>query len=148
MKKISLIIGGHRGIGKTIFETLKKRGDKIYCICRSDIKKKNFIQADITSEDGIEKIIKFFKKRKIDNLIFAQRYRGKERNKEYEVILKATDNIIGLSKFNKKDSSIIILGSIASTTIIHDQDQIYHYTRGALETLTKYYAYKLGKKRI
>ncbi len=50
MKKKTLIIGGYRGIGKSIYETIKKRGDIVFCICRSKIKKKNFISADITKK--------------------------------------------------------------------------------------------------
>ena len=64
MKKISLIIGGHRGIGKSILINLTKRGDQVFCISRTKILKKNFIKADITSNDGEKEIIKFFKKYK------------------------------------------------------------------------------------
>ena len=147
MKKISLIIGGHRGIGKSIFNKLRKRGDKIFCISRTKILNKDYIKADITSKEGQNEIIKFFKKNKINNLIFAQRYRGDDNQEEYNVILKATTKIIEYAKFKKNNSSIIILGSIASSTIIGDQDEVYHLTRGALETLTKYYAFKLGKNK-
>jgi 3-oxoacyl-[acyl-carrier protein] reductase len=31
---------------------------------------------------------------------------------------------------------------------VHDQNATYHYTRGALDTLVKYYACTLGKKKI
>ena len=148
MKKTTLIIGGNRGIGRSIYETLCKRGDDVYCINRSDIKKNKFLQADITTQDGIYFIQKFFKRRKINNLIFTQRYRGENNEEEYNVILKATNDVIKISKFKKKDCSIVILGSIASSTIIGDQNETYHFTRGALETLTKYYAYKLGKQNI
>ena len=147
MRKKSLIIGGHRGIGKSIYINLKKRGDEIFCVSRSTIKKKNFITADITNKIDQDKISNFFKKIKIDNLIFAQRYRGDDSEEEYKVILKATTNIIKNIKFKKNGSSIIILGSIASTTVIGDQDDVYHLTRGALETLTKYYAFKLGTNK-
>jgi len=147
MKKKTLIIGGHRGIGKSIFNTLKKRGDEIFCIARTKILKKNFIQADITNKKDQTKIINFFKKNKINNLIFAQRYRGNSNEEEYNVILKATLKLIRYSKFKKNNSSIVILGSIASSTVIPDQDDVYHLTRGALETLTKYYACKLGKNK-
>ena len=106
MKKISLIIGGHRGIGKSILTNLTKRGDQVFCISRTKILKKNFIQADITSNDGEKEIIKFFKKYKINNLIFAQRYRGKNNQEEYDVILKATAKIIKYAKF-KKNSNLV-----------------------------------------
>lgn len=37
---------------------------------------------------------------------------------------------------------------MASTTIVPEQNASYHYTRGALETLVKYYACNLGNKNI
>ena len=39
MKKISLVVGGTKGIGKVIVKKLKKRGDKIYTLSRSKEKK-------------------------------------------------------------------------------------------------------------
>jgi len=148
MKKTTIIIGGSRGIGKDIYHTLKKRGDKIYCITRNRIKDKNFLRADITNKEDQIKIKHFFKKKKINNLIFSQRYRGEDKYKEFDVMVKATDEIIRLMNFKSNYCSIVIIGSIASTTIIGDQNQIYHYTRGALDVLTKYYAIKLGPRKI
>ena len=40
------------------------------------------------------------------------------------------------------------MSSIATTTILHDQNEIYHYTRSALEGLVKYYACTLGKMGV
>ena len=148
MKKVTLIIGGSRGIGKSIYNLLKKRGDKIFCITRKKNKNKDYIEADIANEQDKIKIRKFFKNKKVNNVIFSQRYRGKESEQEFNVMVKATDNIIRLLNYKSKNCSIVIIGSIASTTIIGDQNQIYHYTRGALDILTKYYAFKLGKKNI
>jgi len=147
MKQTSLIIGGNRGIGKSIYETLKKRGDTLYTITRTSKNSKYSLNIDITNKKDLKKLKNFFKKVKINNLIFAQRYRGNNNNLEYDVMVKASNEIIKIAKFKKQNSSIVILGSIASQTIIHDQDEIYHYTRGALETLTKYYACTLGVKK-
>ena len=147
MKQISLIIGGSRGIGKSIYETLKKRGDVLYTLSRSSKKSKYSLNIDITKKTDLKSLENFFKKININNLIFTQRYRGNDNNLEYDVIVKATNEIIKIAKFKKQCSSIVILGSIASQTIIHDQDEVYHYTRGALETLTKYYACTLGIKK-
>jgi NAD(P)-dependent dehydrogenase (short-subunit alcohol dehydrogenase family) len=140
MKK-TVIIGGNTGIGKVIYNTLKKRGDIIVKISRTQFNKKNNLSADISSVDGLSKIKKIFYKKKIDNIIFTQRYRGNNSIDEYKVMVEATNNLIKL--FNKNllmNSSIVILSSIASTTIVPEQNASYHYTRGALETLVKYYA--------
>ena len=148
MKK-TVIIGGNTGIGKVIYNTLKKRGDIIVKISRTQFNKKNNLSADISSVDGLSKIKKIFYKKKIDNIIFTQRYRGNNSIDEYKVMVEATNNLIKL--FNKNllmNSSIVILSSIASTTIVPEQNASYHYTRGALETLVKYYACNLGNKNI
>ena len=106
MKTITLIIGGYRGIGRSIYETLHKRGDKVYCISRSNINKNEFLQADITTQSGIKFIQKFFDKNKINNLIFTQRYRGDNNDEEYNVILKATNNIIQMVKSNSYETML------------------------------------------
>ena len=46
-KKISVIIGGTRGIGKEIFSTLKKRGDTVFNISRKNSNNKNDISVDL-----------------------------------------------------------------------------------------------------
>lgn len=149
MKKTSLIVGGNRGIGLAILNILKKRGDNVFCVSRSRVNNKNSISADINTPEGLEKIKNTFKNKKINNLIFSQRYRGFNSLEEFKVMVESTNNIIKIFENNFfKNSSIIVLSSIATSTIVHDQNATYHYTRGALETLVKYYACTLGKKKI
>lgn len=149
MTKTSLIIGGNRGIGFVISNTLKKRGDKVISISRSELNNKNHISVDISTIEGLQVIKKKFKNKKINNLIFSHRYRGLDSLEEFKVMVESTNNIIKIfeDKF-LKNSSIVVLGSIATRTIIHDQNANYHYIRGALDTLVKYYACTLGKKKI
>ena len=118
MKKVTLIIGGSRGIGKSVYEHLKKRGDLIYRVSRSCKKNSLNLNLDITLPIGKKILIKFFNRIKINNLIFTHRYRGNDNNKEYDVMVKATNEIIKMAKFRKNNSSIVILGSIASQTIM------------------------------
>ena len=149
MTKTSLIIGGNSGIGLVISNTLKKRGDKVISISRSELNNKNHISVDISTIEGLQVIKKKFKNKKINNLIFSHRYRGLDSLEEFKVMVESTNNIIKIfeDKF-LKNSSIVVLGSIATRTIIHDQNANYHYIRGALDTLVKYYACTLGKKKI
>lgn len=146
MKKNTLLIGGTGGIGKVIYQNLKKRGDNIYIISRSPKSTINHLKCDITDLDELLKLKSKLKKR-IDNLIFCQRYRGQINNEDFNLVLKGTQNFIQTFKnqFSEK-SSIIILSSIASETVIHDKNLEYHYTRGALEGLIKYLACDLGKR--
>ena len=64
MKK-TVIIGGNTGIGKVIYNTLKKRGDKIVKISRTQFNQKSNLSADISSVDGLSKIKKIFYKKKL-----------------------------------------------------------------------------------
>ncbi len=151
MQKTSLIVGGSRGIGSVISSNLYRRGDKVFIISRKKIKSKNYnhISCDITSKNEINELTKRFKNKKIHNLIFSQRFRGNSNGEDFKLLLKGTNSVIkALLPSLKKDSSIVIISSIATTTILHDQTDEYHYTRGALESLSKYYAYKFGKKGI
>jgi NAD(P)-dependent dehydrogenase (short-subunit alcohol dehydrogenase family) len=149
MTKTSLIIGGSRGIGLVISNTLKKRGDKVINISRSKLNNNNHISADVSTIEGLGLIKKKFKNKKINNLIFSQRYRGSDSAEEFKVMVESTNSIIKIFKGKfLKNSSIVVLGSIATRTIIHDQNANYHYTRGALDTLVKYYACTLGKNKI
>ena len=150
MRKISVVFGGSRGIGSVIASNLKKRGDKVYIVSRfkKNLKGLNHISCDISSKDDIKKLGNFLK-RKINNLIFSQRFRGDKIGGDFKLLLEGTNNVIkNFSNNLSKNSSIIILSSIATSTVLHDQSEEYHYTRGALESLAKYYAIKLGKKGV
>ena len=143
-KKISVIIGGTRGIGKEIFSTLKKRGDTVFNISRNNSNNKNDISADLNITSDLKLIKNKFKNLKIDNLIFSHRYRGSDENDEIRVMVQSTNNLIKLFLNHfKKNSAIVILSSIGTRTVA-DQNEIYHLTRAALESLTKYYACRLG----
>ncbi|WP_440930962.1 SDR family NAD(P)-dependent oxidoreductase [Candidatus Pelagibacter sp.] len=149
MIKTSILIGGTKGIGSVIAKKLLERGDKLFVISRTKKNKTNYIQSDISSSTDLLNLKKKIKNIKVDNLIFSQRYRGLDNKKDFEIQLEATNNFIKTFKSNlKKNSSIVILSSIATSTVLHDQSDVYHYTRGALEGLVKYYACTLGKKGV
>ena len=146
-KKKSIIIGGTKGIGSVIAKILKLRGDEIYTFSRNGKNKSKNLKLDLLNEDQIKNnFTKNFKKKKIDNLIFSHRYRGKNKEEDFQISLHSVEQIIDLMKEKlSKNSSIIIINSIAIKTIVDDQPQRYHVIRGGLEQLTKYAAIKLGK---
>jgi len=82
MKKVSVIVGGTRGIGKQIYKTLEKRGDYIVLISR---RRENNISPDITFDGHLKMIQKKIKK-KINNIIFCQRLRELNPNK-FKIII-------------------------------------------------------------
>lgn len=146
-KSISLVIGGTSGIGKDISHILKKNGERVITLSRKNYNNKNHITFDILNsqiEELDEKI-----DWKIKNLIFAQRYRGKESKNHYKISAEWPANFI--KKFQKRISvngSIVFIGSIASDFFIHEQDDYYHGSRGAIKSLVKYFSSVLGKYKI
>ena len=53
-KKISIVIGGSKGIGKSIAKELKKRGDKVFILSRSVKNDKTNIRIDITQKEELK----------------------------------------------------------------------------------------------
>ena len=146
----SLVFGGSRGIGGIIVKTLEKRGDKVYVVSRKGSKFANNLKIDLLDENEISsKIKKFSSNKKINNIVFSQRYRGENQKDEFQVSVHSVELVINLLKKKlAKDSSIVIISSISTKTILDDQPQSYHLTRSALEQLVKYSAVKLGKKGV
>ena len=146
-KKTSLIIGGTKGIGSVIAKKLKLRGDDIYVFSRNGNNRLKNLKLDLLDKNQIKKIFsKNFNRKKVDNLIFSHRYRGNNKDEDFQVSLHSVEQILDLMKKKlSKNSSIVIINSIGIKTIVDDQPQRYHVIRGGLEQLTKYEAIKLGK---
>jgi 3-oxoacyl-[acyl-carrier protein] reductase len=156
MKKISIVIGGTKGIGKEIAKNLLQRGDRVIIIAR-DIKKKinkifskaELISLDLSNPEDISNLRLKIKYKKFDNLVFSQRYRGVDEDEEYQVMVKSVHQIIDsvTDKMNK-NSSIVIISSISMSGVLCDQKLNYHITKGGIDQLVKYFAVKLGQFKI
>ena len=150
MKKNTLIFGGTRGIGLVIKKHLDLRGDNIINFSRTIKENKKNIKIDLSNELSINNSLKKINYiKRIDNIIFSQRYRGKDWKEDFQVSVFSIDQIIKILK-NKisKNGSVILIGSISNKAIIHDQELSYHLTKSSLEQMTKFYAVRLGKKKI
>lgn len=140
MQKVSLVIGNKSGIGLEIYNKLKNETHKVIGYSRRINNKSNEFQLDISSLETNKLNFKF------NNLIFAHRYRGNDPIEEYKTMVVGPINFIfkNLKNF-KKNSSIIFLGSSAYNLVFKEQDVFYHASRGAINSLTKYLSYELGK---
>ncbi len=150
MKKNTLIFGGTKGIGLVIAKYLKSRGDNIINFARSVSENKKNIKIDLSNELSIASSLKKINYiKKIDNIIFSQRYRGADWKEDFQVSVFSIDQIIKILK-NKisKNGSVILISSISNKAIVHDQELAYHLTKSSLEQMTKFYAVRLGKKKI
>ena len=62
-KKLSIVIGGSKGIGKSIKENLSNRGDKVIVAARNVEKIKNIFHLDLSKDESIKNFYKTFKKK-------------------------------------------------------------------------------------
>jgi len=142
-RKKSLIIGGTRGIGAVIKEVFASRGDDVYTASRSASSGSRHFRVilpdDIYAHWNID----------LNYLIFAHRYRGEDWADEFDITVKAIDQLINKLKDSfYAEASIVILGSNAGHFVVDEQPASYHASRAALGGLVKYYAAKLGPKGI
>ena len=149
-KKNTLIIGGTKGIGKAISTKLRSRGDQVFTFSRSGNNKSNNFKLNLLNKAEIKKTFsRNFSKKKIDNLIFTQRYRGKKTYELFETDLFSASTILStLKKKFKKSASVIFISSISNRTIVDDQSLEYHIARSGIEQMMRFYAAKFSTKKI
>lgn len=159
--KHTLVIGGTRGIGKTIVETLTSEGYFVSVISRGNTYKKlnnphvYYWPADISDRKELIKTIRKIIKQngKLSHLVFCQRYRdsGDTWQGELEISLTATKNIIEYvsDEFNDiANRSIVIISSVASRLVGLEQPLGYHVAKAGLDALVRFFAVSLGPKGI
>lgn len=160
-QKHTLIVGGTSGSGLYLAEKLARNNHNVSVIGLNpskslrNVKNISFFDQDLTKEKQIkplcEKIID--KNGTLDNLIFYQRYRGKEDDWQCEIqtSLTATKIIIEtLSEhfINNSNKSIVLISSKAREFIAYEQPISYHVAKAGIYQITRYYAYKLGSNGI
>jgi NAD(P)-dependent dehydrogenase (short-subunit alcohol dehydrogenase family) len=142
-KRVTLIVGGTKGIGSVIKQALIERGDLVYTASRSDLIDSNHFKIDLPNKFAITKVIKF------NYLIFAHRYRGNDWDQDFHITVKGVDLVINrLKESFLEEAAMVVLGSNASRFIFKEQSASYHASRAALSGLVKYYAASLGHKKI
>ena len=147
MKNKTILFGGSKGIGYEINKNFNFRGDEVLNFTRNQKETKTQLKFEIGKDKAVElkKIINF----KFNYLIFSHRYRGLNTIDEYKIMVTEIEKIVMtlIPKF-RNEASIVILGSNASKYILSEQPGNYHYVRGAIETMVKYLAVKIGKYGI
>lgn len=154
-----LIIGGSKGIGRAIVQTMVKAGYVVSVVSRKEPQEKyknvRYWAADITKRDPFRNVFKRIVRQngKLNHLVFCQQFRGTgdDWSGQIETSLTATKDIIELVSTDFEDTrrnSIIIISSIASHYIAQEKSVGYHMTKAGLEQMIRYYALVLGPKGI
>ena len=157
-KKVTIVVGGMHGIAKNISSLFFQKGHKVIIIDKdnnsnheSNFYDKNYI-CDLLNDKSCLSMFKKIKKElaKINNIIFCTRYRGdSDKSWDAEIKLQLTTPKKFLEELGfllvKKDSSIIFMSSILSERVSLNTTVEYHVVTAGLESMTRYFAVKLGK---
>ena len=142
--RLTVVVGGAGGIGSEISDVLRHRGDGVLVVGRSSTSEIQ-ITSDLTTDVGRNYLVKEIGRRKIDNLIFAHRYRGENAKKDFDVTFNAVVDVIEKCEpIFSRHAAIVVLSSIAARQILDEQSCMYHASRAALESMTRFLAVKMG----
>lgn len=163
-RKHVLIFGGTKGLGRATARLFAGAGELVSVIGRNPPAGKpnnkeaadiQYFKFDLGQPEQINGTLeKIFADRSLpDNLVFCQRYRGKEDDwaGEWAVSLTATKKAIDfwVGKLpEKRDGAIVITSSLAGEFIVPEQPLSYHLAKAALNQLIRYYAVTLGAKGV
>ena len=158
----TLVIGGTRGMGRELVRTLAAENHVVSVIGRrppsepdSQTPEVHYWALDLLDQARLKETLGEIvsKKGKLHNLVFFQRYRGKDDPWEGEIqtSLTATMNAIEYlaGEFRPgENNSVVVVGSVANHLVAEEQPLSYHVAKGGLSQLVRYYAVVLGRKGI
>lgn len=161
-KKHTLIVGGTRGIGRTLVRTLSAAGHILSVIgsrppdkTDESIPNVHYWVVDLLDRKRLQHVLAEIiqKNGKLSHLVCLQRYRGKGDDwaGEIETTLTSTKILIEYSadEFDGSgDNSIVLASSIIVHFVVDNQPLSYHVGKSGIDQMIRYYAVKLGPKGI
>lgn len=163
--KTILVTGGSEGIGKQIVLDFLKLNGKVIIIDKLkpkflnkeyNLKNLIFFKTDFSKNKDINQLFEKLSNTQIDILINNARYKEKKNHKnffkenfqiDFYFHLLLMEKLIKISLKNKKPLKICNISSISSK-LISDQPASYHVSKSSINTVTKYFSVKYGKKNI
>ncbi|MCX7412429.1 MAG: SDR family oxidoreductase [Planctomycetia bacterium] len=152
----SIVIGGTRGIGRAVVRTFAAEGHHVTAMGRSSPPDADRDQDGVTYQpidvcDQAASAVVFESLPKVDNVVFLQRYRGATDawDGEHETTLSATRRIIELLVARRDPPrSFVLMSSVASSCVAHNQPASYHVAKAGVDQLVRYFAVALGARGI
>jgi NAD(P)-dependent dehydrogenase (short-subunit alcohol dehydrogenase family) len=156
----TLVVGGSRGIGRTVARRLAADGDRVSIIGRSkpsgdDTPGIQSWTADVCDADGLARVLDdVARSGSVSGLVLLQRYRGSgdEWAGEIATTLTATRQLLDWAGSHLEDrgrgKSVVVVSSIAGAFVASEQPVSYHMAKAALTQMVRYYAVALGPRGI
>jgi NAD(P)-dependent dehydrogenase (short-subunit alcohol dehydrogenase family) len=173
--KNALVTGASRGLGRAMAKLLAARGahvivhygsakaeaDSLLAEIRASGGKADAVQADLTTQEGAASLVKATKAivgSRLDILVANAGISGGQASianqtvenfdKLYAVNQRAPYLIVqGLLPLLGEGSSVVLVSSLAASTVVGDLSA-YASTKGATDTLVRFFASELGPKGI
>jgi NAD(P)-dependent dehydrogenase (short-subunit alcohol dehydrogenase family) len=154
----TLVIGGSRGIGRTLVRVLAEGGQAVSVISRSapagldDLPTVRAWPADVTDASALTAALSATVRQQgpISGVVLLQRYRGDGDDwaGELATSLTATRSVLEWvgeqSRLSDAAISVVVIGSIAGSFIASEQPVSYHVAKAGITQLVRYYAVALG----
>jgi NAD(P)-dependent dehydrogenase (short-subunit alcohol dehydrogenase family) len=157
----TLVIGGSRGIGRTVARCLEADGGQVSIVGRSrpsgaDNPRVRSWTADVCDADGLARVLEDVIRTagSVNGLVLLQRYRGTGDDWAGEIAttLTASRQLIEWAGLHLEDRSggkaVVVVSSIAGAFVASEQPVSYHMAKAALTQMVRYYAVALGPRHV
>lgn len=157
----TLVVGGTKGIGRTVVSMLAARGHKVSVIARSQPKEEDsprsvaYYAADLRQIEEVRRVVDEILSAQgpLTGVVFFQRFRGEGDDWDGELATSLTGTravieAVGPQWRPSVGGSIVVVASIATRFVSREQPLSYHVAKGGLLQLVRYYAVALGPKGV
>ena len=153
-----VVVGGSKGLGKTVSTRFAEQGYAVTVISRNpseDETRLKHVAADLETMSSSEAVVQEVLRvgGKIRYLIFCQRYRGSGDPWQGEIQVSLTATRLLINGFSGHfcqdgDRAIGVVSSVYAEYVGGSQPESYHVAKAGLNQLVKYNAWVMGRKGI
>jgi NAD(P)-dependent dehydrogenase (short-subunit alcohol dehydrogenase family) len=156
----TVVIGGTRGIGRTLVRHLASDHHTVSVIGRSKplgfdrLPRVRAWSADVADGPRLQRALSDIVRRqgRVSGAVLLQRYRGDNWAEELATTVTATRQMLDWAGEHLADrgegKAIVVVSSVAAWYVASEQPASYHAAKAAVSQLVRYYAVALGPKGI